>query len=107
MERVDHNTVIVRLILGGIGTLLLGVLAFIGASFSGELKELQKGVHTSKERLAVVETMVDNIRDDTQEIKEDVKATQQQIDSIDTNIDDLKTLIMDNELKRMREARDP
>jgi len=96
---------VIRWILSLIGLAFLAVLGFLGNSFSGELKELQKETHTSKERLIVVETMVDNIRDDTKEIKEDVKATQDQIDKIDDDIGELKTLIMNQELRRMRESR--
>jgi len=102
-----NNAVLIRWMLGLIGAGFLAIVAFVGSSFSGELKELRKDSHTSKERLFVVETMVDNIRDDTKEIKEDVKITQEQIDKIDDDIGELKTLIMNQELRRMRESHPP
>jgi len=100
-----NNTVLIRWMLGLLGAAFLAIIAFVGSSFSGELKELQKETHTSKERLSVVETMVDNIRDDVKEIKEGVSDTQEQIDKVDDNIDQLKFIIMEAEIKRARESR--
>jgi len=89
--------------MGLIGIAFLAVLGFVGSSFSGELKELQKQTHTSRERLSVVETMVDNIRDDVIEIKVGVRDTQEQMNQIDDNIDQLKVLFMEAEIRRARE----
>jgi len=100
----SNNTVLVRWMLGLIGVAFLAIIGFVGSSFSGELKELQKDSHTSKERLSVVETMVDNIRDDVSEIKEVVKENQEQADKIDDNIDTLKVMFMEAEIKRARES---
>ena len=100
-----NNSVFVRWMLGLIGVAFLAIIGFVGSSFSGELKELQKETHTSKERLSVVETMVDNIRDDVKEIKEGVNDTQEQINKVDDNIDQLKFIIMEAEIKRARESR--
>ena len=105
MTETASNTMLIRWLLGVVGLIFVGVLGFIASSFSGELKELQNSNHTSKERLGVVETIVDNIRDDVQEIKGSVKETQEQVDKIDENIGELKTLIMNQELNRMRESR--
>ena len=100
-----NNTLIIRWLLGLVGVSFLGIAAFLGSSFSGELKELQKANQSSKERLGVVETMVDNIRDDVKEIKGDVKETQYQVQEIDTNINEIKQMIMEAELRRARESR--
>jgi len=100
----SNNTVIVRWMLGLIGAAFLAIIGFVGSSISGELKDLQKSSHTSKERLSVVETMVDNIRDDVSEIKEVVKENQEQADKIDDNIDTLKVMFMEAEIKRARES---
>jgi len=100
-----NNTLFIRWILSLIGVAFLGIAAFIGSSFSGELKNLQKNTIDSKERLSIVETMVDNIRDDVKEIKGDVKSTQQNVMKIDSSITELKTMIMQAELRRMRETR--
>ena len=83
----------------------LGVLGVLGTSMSGELRELRKGAVDSRARVSVVETMVDNIRDDTSEIKQDVKDTQEDVRTIDRNISDIKQMIMEQELRRMREVR--
>lgn len=99
------NSQVLWWIMGLIGALLIGIIAFIGNSTSGELKELRKDVHTSEERLSVVETMVDNIRDDVKEIKEDVKINQETAQDIDKNIDQIKTMIMEERVKRAEERR--
>jgi len=100
----SNNTIVVRWMLGLIGAAFLAIVGFVGSSISGELKELQKSSHTSKERLSVVETMVDNIRDDVSEIKQVVKENQEQSDKIDDNIDTLKVMFMEAEIKRARES---
>ena len=100
----SNNTVIVRWMLGLIGAAFLAIIGFVGNSISGELKELKKSSHTSKERLSVVETMIDNIRDDVSEIKEVVKENQEQVDNIDDNIDQLKVMFMEAEIRRARES---
>jgi len=101
----NNNTMLIRWLLAGIMLAFLGVLGFLGTSMSGELRELRKGAIDSRARVSVVETMVDNIRDDTQEIKQDVKDTQEDVRTIDKNISDIKQMIMEQELRRMREAR--
>ena len=101
----NNNTMLIRLMLSIVGLALLALIGFIGNSMSGELKELRKGTVTAERRVSVVETMVDNIRDDTQEIKQDVKDTQEDVRTIDSNISDIKQMIMEQELRRMREAR--
>jgi len=103
MQPINTNTIFIRWMMGLIGMAFLAVLGFVGSSISGELKELQKETHTSKERLSVVETMVDNIRDDVIEIKEGVRDTQEQMNEIDNNIDQLKVMFMEAEISRARE----
>jgi len=100
----SNNALVVRWMLGLIGAAFLAIVGFVGSSISGELKELQRSNHTSKERLGVVETMVDNIRDDVSEIKQVVKDNQEQVDKIDDNIDSLKVMFMEAEIKRARES---
>ena len=109
----NNNTMIIKWMLGLAGIAFLGVVAFIGNSFSQELRaiqlelrEIQKDGNASKERLSVVETIIDNIRDDVTEIKQDVKDTQQSIWIMDNNLDEIKQMIVEAELRSMRTVRD-
>ena len=105
MIAINNNTMLIRWMLGLVGLAFLALIGFIGNSMSGELKELRKGTVSAERRVSVVETMVDNIRDDTQEIKQDVKETQHDVQKINGTMNEIKQMIMEAELRRVREAR--
>ncbi len=112
MTPITNNTMLIRWMLGLLGTIFVGIIIFNASSFSGELKELQKNTHDTDKRISVVETMIDNIHDDVSEIKGDVKETQRDIKNIDSNLNELKQMIMQSEVRRtLRESgsgnRDP
>ena len=109
MMAPNNSTMMIRWVLYFIGAILVAFAGFIGQSFSGELRELRKSFGenrvTSEKRLSIVETMVDNIQGNVKEIKQDVKDTQEDVRTIDRNISDIKQMIMEQELRRMREAK--
>ncbi len=105
MIAFNNNTMLIRWFLTFVGLACIALIGFIGTSMSGELKELRKGAVNAERRVSVVETMVDNIQDNTKEIKQDVKETQQDVQKINGTMNEIKQMIMEAELRRMRETR--
>ncbi len=113
MQRVSNGTaIVIRWGLGIVAAILVAGIMFNVRSFSGELKKLREANTEAKERLGVMETMVGNIKDDVKEIKQTVKESQEQDKELNNNIVEIKELIMQQEMRRLRErpartSRDP
>ncbi len=105
MIAINNNTILIRLMLSIVGLALLALIGFIGSSMSSDLKELQKGAMTAERRISIQETMTDNIKNNVAEIKQDVKDTQGDVKKIDSTMNEIKQMIMEAELRRIREAR--